>query len=185
MRVFETELGCTVEAVDPGFDDPIEAFGTLFYGGAANALRDLSPEQRAVMDPGLVQVAEQAARLSLLDYTAAMNVRAKLAERMGRFHARYDLLLSPALPIPAFKAGLEVPEGWYNERWPSWSPFTYPFNMTGQPAASVPCGFTRAGLPIGLQIVAARHRDTLVLQAAHAYQQARPLTDRRPALLDA
>ena len=57
--------------------------------------------------------------------------------------------------------------------------------MTGQPAASVPCGFTRAGLPIGLQIVAARHRDTLVLQAAHAYQQARPLTDRRPALLDA
>ena len=185
VHVFEAELGCVVETVDPGFDDPIEAFGTLFYGGAANALRDLSPQQRAVMDPGLVQVAEQAAGLSLLDYTAAMNVRADLTERMGRFHARYDLLLSPALPIPAFKAGLEVPEGWYNERWPSWSPFTYPFNMTGQPAASVPCGFTRAGLPIGLQIVAARHRDALVLQAAHAYQQARPLTDRRPALLDA
>jgi aspartyl-tRNA(Asn)/glutamyl-tRNA(Gln) amidotransferase subunit A len=88
---------------------------------------------------------------------------------MGGFHTRYDLLLTPTLPIPAFAAGREAPgEG----RWTSWTPFTYPFNLTQQPAASVPCGFTADGLPIGLQIVGPRHADATVLAAAHAYQQA-------------
>jgi aspartyl-tRNA(Asn)/glutamyl-tRNA(Gln) amidotransferase subunit A len=82
--------------------------------------------------------------------------------------------------LPAFEAGCEVPPGSRDERWPSWTPFTYPFNMTGQPALSVPCGFTSAGLPIGLQIVGPRYSDVLVLRAGHAFQNARPLTDRRP-----
>ncbi|MCH8504914.1 MAG: amidase, partial [Ectothiorhodospiraceae bacterium] len=182
VKVFE-ELGATVEQVDPGFTDPHDAFDILFYGGAANAMRDLGPEQRARMDPGLVEVAEWAEQLGLLDYLGAQNERAALIERMNLFHDSYDLLLTPSLPIPAFKAGLEVPEGWRSKRWPSWTPFTYPFNMTGQPAASVPCGFTDTGLPLGLHLVGGRHQDALVLRAAHAYQQARPLTDRRPPML--
>ena len=179
VRAFE-DLGATVEEHDPGFPNPAEAFDVLFYGGAANALRDIPGEKRALMDPGLVEVAEWASDLSLLDYLAAQNERMALMVHMSRFHEYYDLLVTPTLPIPAFKAGLEVPDGWPAKRWPSWTPFTYPFNMTGQPACSVPCGFTKAGLPIGLQIVGARHNDALVLRAAHAYQQARPLTDRRP-----
>lgn len=182
-KVFE-ELGARVEERDPGFADPLESFGRLFYGGAANALRDLDAAARRKMDPGLVEVAEEAAKLSVLDYLEAMNERSALIERMSLFHQDYDLLLTPSLPIPAFTAGLEVPEGWPSKRWPTWTPFTYPFNMTGQPACSVPCGFTEDGLPIGLQLVGARHCDDLVLRAAHAYQQARPLTDRRPSLLN-
>jgi aspartyl-tRNA(Asn)/glutamyl-tRNA(Gln) amidotransferase subunit A len=182
VRVFE-ELGARVELADPGFSDPVVSFGRLFYGGAANAMRDLDEEARSLMDPGLVTVAGQGAQMSALDYMAALNEQRLLTERMGRFHMRHDLLLTPALPIPAFEAGREAPEGWNTERWPSWTPFTYPFNMTGQPACSVPCGFTKSGLPIGLQIVGARHADTLVLRAAHAWQMARPLTDRRPPLL--
>jgi aspartyl-tRNA(Asn)/glutamyl-tRNA(Gln) amidotransferase subunit A len=169
--------------VDPGFSDPLESFNRLFYGGAANSMRDLGADERKLMDPSLVEVAEWGAKLSALDYMAAMNEQRQLTERMGRFHRRYDLLLTPALPIPAFTAGQEVPDGWHSPRWPTWTPFTYPFNMTGQPAASVPCGFTRAGLPIGLQIVGARHADALVLRAAHAYQLANPLTRLRPPLL--
>jgi aspartyl-tRNA(Asn)/glutamyl-tRNA(Gln) amidotransferase subunit A len=65
----------------------------------------------------------------------------------------------------------------------SWTPFTYPFNLTQQPAASVPCGFTSGGLPIGLQLVGAKYADDVVLRAAHAYQVAHPLTDRRPPAL--
>ena len=99
---------------------------------------------------------------------------------MGAFHERYDLLLTPTLPIPAFEAGVEVPAGWPGERWTSWTPFTYPFNMTQQPAASVPCGFTAAGLPVGLQIVGPRHADARVLVAAHAFQQATDWHLRRP-----
>lgn len=181
-KAFE-ELGATVEAVDPGFADPLESFSRLFYGGAANAMRDLGPEQRALMDPNLVEVAEWAEKLSALDYMAALNEQRSITERMGRFHGRYDLLLTPSLPIPAFGAGLEVPDGWPEKRWPTWTPFTYPFNMTGQPACSVPCGFTKAGLPAGLQIVGARHADAVVLRAAHAYQTAHSFTDRRPSML--
>lgn len=175
-----TDLGARVETVDPGFSDPREAFDRLFFGGAANALRDLDDDQLAMMDPALVESASAEHDRSALDYLAAMNRRAALTETMGRFHEQWDLLLTPALPIPAFAAGLEVPAGSRDPRWPGWTPFSYPFNLTGQPAISVPCGFTGQGLPIGLQLVGARHADALVLRAAHCYQQARPLTTHRP-----
>jgi aspartyl-tRNA(Asn)/glutamyl-tRNA(Gln) amidotransferase subunit A len=163
-----------------GYRDPVDAFEVLFYGGAANAMRDISAEDRKQMDPGLQEVAAWAEKLSLLDYMGAANVRAELIERTSLFHQQYDLLVTPTLPIPAFTKDREVPEDWPAERWPSWTPFTYPFNLTGQPAISVPCGFTDAGLPIGLQIVGARHQDGLVLRAAEAYQQAHDLTATRP-----
>ncbi|GAA6132027.1 amidase [Halopseudomonas sabulinigri] len=183
-RVFES-LGAEVVRVDPGFSDPLAAFGHLFYGGAANAIRDLGAKKRAVMDPELVKVAEKASRLSMLDYMGAVNESMALRERMAGFHQKYDLLLTPTLPITAFKTGREVPEDWPSTRWPTWTPFTYPFNMTGQPGLSVPCGFDSKGLPIGLQLVGARFNDALVLQAGYAYQQAAPLTDRRPQLFGA
>ncbi|WP_262026412.1 amidase [Blastopirellula sp. J2-11] len=175
------EAGAIVETCDPGFSDPLEAFNRLFYAGAANALRDIGPEDRAKMDPNLIHVAEWATGLTLLEFMQARNERAALIERMSKFHQKWDLLLTPTLPIPAFDAGLEVPQGWPHERWPTWTPFTYPFNMTGQPAISVPCGFTKSGLPIGLQIIGPRHADVSVIQAAHFYQQVRPLTSIRPA----
>lgn len=184
VRVFE-QLGAEVVRVDPGFSDPLAAFGHLFYGGAANAMRDLGPKKRELMDPALVSVAERAAKLSMLDYMGAVNESMALRERMANFHQKYDLLLTPTLPITAFKTGREVPEDWPHTRWPTWTPFTYPFNMTGQPGLSVPCGFDSQGLPIGLQLVGARFNDALVLRAGHAYQQTAPLTARRPPLFHA
>ena len=77
---------------------------------------------------------------------------------MGVFHGRYDLLVTPTLPITAFEAGSRS-AGAGHQRWTSWTPFTYPFNMTQQPAASVPCGLTSDGLPVGLQVVGPRHAD--------------------------
>jgi aspartyl-tRNA(Asn)/glutamyl-tRNA(Gln) amidotransferase subunit A len=180
-RVFSA-LGATVVEVDPSFSDPLGAFGHLFYGGAANAMRDLGAKKRELMDPELVKVAEKAARLSMLDYMASMNERMALCERMANFHQKYDLLLTPTLPITAFGTNREVPEDWPSTRWPTWTPFTYPFNMTGQPALSVPCGFCSEGLPIGLQIVGAKFDDARVLQAGYAYQREKPLTHKRPPL---
>lgn len=165
------ELGASVVEVDPSFSDPLGAFGHLFYSGAANALRDLGQRKRDLMDPQLVAVAEKAARLSMLEYLAANNERAVLSERMAQFHQKYDLLLTPTLPFTAFGINREVPEDWPSTRWPTWTPFTYPFNMTGQPALSVPCGFCSQGLPIALQLVGARFNDSVVLRAGHAYQQ--------------
>jgi aspartyl-tRNA(Asn)/glutamyl-tRNA(Gln) amidotransferase subunit A len=95
---------------------------------------------------------------------------------MNLFHRDYDLLLTPTLPVPAFDAGREVPQTPDNKRWTDWTPLTYPFNLTGQPAASIPCGFTKAGLPVGLQIVGPRFADALVLRAARAFETAHPIT---------
>ena len=119
------DLGADIVNQDPGFDDPLEAFNRLFYGGAANALRDIGPDQRKQMDPGLIEVAEWAEGLSMLDYLEASNERAALIEKTSLFHERWDLLVTPALPIEAFEAGREVPEGWPHERWPTWTPFSY------------------------------------------------------------
>lgn len=85
---------------------------------------------------------------------------------MAFFFGRYDLLLTPTIPVPPFDAGREVPAGWPHERWMSWTPFTYPFNLTQQPAISIPVGRTAAGLPVGLQVVGPRHSDDLVLAVA-------------------
>jgi aspartyl-tRNA(Asn)/glutamyl-tRNA(Gln) amidotransferase subunit A len=104
--------------------------------------------------------------------------RGRLMETMNRFHGKYDLLLTPTMPRPAIEAGRDVPHGMTTRggplAWLDWSPYSYPFNLTQQPAASCPCGFTQAGLPVGLQIVAPKMRDDLVLRASRAFERARP-----------
>ncbi|WP_433151693.1 amidase [Actinomadura nitritigenes] len=169
-----TELGAKVEQADPGFADPVADFEVLWFAGAAKVVEHLAPEQRARLDPGLREICEQGARYSAVEYLTATARRMELGRIMGLFHDRYDLLLTPTMPIAAFEAGREVPPGSPSPRWTSWTPFTYPFNMTQQPAASLPCGFTSDGLPIGLQVVGARHADALVMAACRAYERARP-----------
>ncbi|WP_406722785.1 amidase [Streptomyces althioticus] len=164
-------LGAYVEETDPDLADPVEAFHTLWFAGAARVTQALGREQRERLDPGLREICREGGRLSALDYLAAVDVRMDLGRRMGRFHDAYDLLVTPTLPVTAFEAGAEVPRGSGHRRWTGWTPFTYPFNMTQQPAASVPVGLAD-GLPVGLQLVAARHRDDVVLRAAHALYEA-------------
>jgi aspartyl-tRNA(Asn)/glutamyl-tRNA(Gln) amidotransferase subunit A len=166
------DLGAEVTEEDPGFADPVQAFHVLWFAGAAKAVEHLPPDRQALLDPGLREVAEEGRSLSALDYLEATAQRMALGSAMGRFHERFDLLVTPTLPIPAFAAGTEVPPGWPAPRWTSWTPFTYPFNLTQQPAVSVPCGRTADGLPIGVQIVGPRHSDRRVLAAAKAYQDA-------------
>jgi aspartyl-tRNA(Asn)/glutamyl-tRNA(Gln) amidotransferase subunit A len=170
------ELGASVEEVDPGFADPIEILMTIWSAGAALALRSAGADERARMDPGLVAVAEQGERVAASAYVEALlSQRNALAHRMAQFHARFDLLLTPTLPLPAFSVGRNTPEhGAYGEDWTRWTPFTYPFNITQQPAVSLPCGLTGAGLPAGLQLVGGFGRDALVLRAAAAFESLRP-----------
>jgi aspartyl-tRNA(Asn)/glutamyl-tRNA(Gln) amidotransferase subunit A len=168
------ELGAHVEALDPGFADPREAFDVLWSAGAAAAMPGLGDPPESVLDPGLAEMAAFGRSRSLLEYLAASKRRDELGILMSRFHQEWDLLLTPTLPLAAFEAGREVPGDSPDPRWPGWTPFTYPFNLTQQPAASVPCGFTAAGLPVGLQIVGPRHGDARVLRAARAYEAAHP-----------
>ena len=170
------EMGAVVEEVDPGFDDPIETLMTIWSAGAALALSSADTAARGRMDPGLVAVAEAGERVSGAGYVdALLNQRNALALRMARFHERFDLLLTPTLPLPAFAVGRNTPEhGAYGDDWTRWTPFTYPFNITQAPAISLPCGLTQAGLPAGLQLVGGFGQDQRVLRAAAAFERARP-----------
>ena len=173
-RVFEA-LGATVEAADPGFADPVELIRTLWTAVAATIIDAVPAADRAKLDPDLVRIAEHGRRYSLADYLSAYQARAELAIVMARFLSAYDLLLTPQMPLVAFEASRVSPaDGRYGGDWLEWSPYTFPFNLTQQPAASVPCGFAADGLPIGLQIVGRRGDDALVLRAARAFERAEP-----------
>jgi aspartyl-tRNA(Asn)/glutamyl-tRNA(Gln) amidotransferase subunit A len=176
------DLGAEVEEVAAPFPDPSDCFRTHFFAGVSHACRAIPEDRRRLMDPGILRAIESGAKVTLTDYMAAADQRAALGRTMRLFHERYDLLLTPTLAVPAFAVNRVAPEGYDQRDWLSWTPFTYPFNLTGQPAASVPCGFTSTGLPVGLQIVGPMYGDADVLKAASAYQAAHSLTDRHPAL---
>jgi len=177
------DLGAHVELADPGFADCVQDFHILWFTAVAKTVERLTPRERELMEPALREAVSQGERGSALDYLTATATRMAMGATMGTFHEHYDLLLTPTVPITPFVAGEEVPIGWHSQRWTSWTPFTYPFNMTQQPAASVPCGWTSTGLPIGLQVVGPRHADDRVLAACAAYEQVQRWTHRRPPLL--
>ncbi len=172
-RVF-ADLGAEVETVDPGFDDPGLAWLTLWWAGAAKAMSIYSAEERRRLDPGIEDAAQKGMRLTILDYLGADQVRSGLSVHMARFYRRHDLLLTPSVAVPALKVGELLSDPETQKEWIEWAPFSYPFNLTRQPAASVPCGRSKAGLPIGLQIVGRMWDDALVLRAARAYERAAP-----------
>lgn len=168
------DAGLHIEEADPGFADPKPAFDILWSTGAAKWLDTFPAGSENKVDPGLRKVWEFGKTFSASDYLGANAERAALGILMGEFHTRYDVLITPTLPIPAFEAGHEVPPGSGLSGWPDWTPFTYPFNMTQQPAISVPAGRTSSGLPVGLQIVGPRHSDDLVLAVAKLLEEVRP-----------
>ncbi len=174
--------GAEVTEVDPGFADPLEAFNVLWFSGAAKVLEGYGEAVDDRVDAGLRRTAAAGSAYTVSDYLDATAVRAELGLLMGRFHAQYDVLVTPTLPLAAFPVGQDVPDGWPSPEWTSWTPYTYPFNLTQQPALSVPCGLTSAGLPVGLQIVGPRHADALVLRVGQAYQAATDWHLRQPSV---
>ena len=164
--------GAKVEIVDLPMHDAVDAVGVLWPVGNAHGLRSLSTAQRALLDPGLLAMAAAAEGMSALSYLAAVSARERVQIRMNKLFAKFDLLVTPTMPMPAFPVGRPAPEP--ADEGVAWSAFTYPFNLTMQPAASAPCGFTSAGLPVGLQIVGQRFADALVLRAARAYERVAP-----------
>jgi aspartyl-tRNA(Asn)/glutamyl-tRNA(Gln) amidotransferase subunit A len=172
-RRFET-LGADVEEVGALFASPRDALFTLWAAGEAALLRTFPAERRHLVDPGLLETVAAGERIMAADWVAADLVRTALGRRMAEFHRRYDILLTPTMPVPALPAGRDLNDAAQERHWIDWSPFSYPFNMTRQPAASLCCGLTSAGLPIGLQIVGPLYCDDRVLRAARAFEETQP-----------
>ncbi len=182
-RVFE-ELGCKVEEVDPGWGDPTAMEHCLFAVTITAMWGDYVERWGDRMDPGLVAIIEHGRTYSAVDYCKASAQRLAYYDKVRAFFERYDLLLTPTLSVAAFPAERLIPEHWAQHPWDwlRWAGFSFPFNLTWLPAATCPCGFTPAGLPVGLQIVAGRHHDLRVLRASRAFEQARPWALHRPPL---
>ncbi len=174
------DQGAVVEEADPPVGQAEDLIRPLWWSAARNIVSSVPEEDQDKLDPGFRRIAEAGWRFTAADYIAATVGRSALFQAMLGFHRRYDLLVSPAMPLAAFTAGLEAPPGGgYGDDWIEWSPYTYAFNLTGQPAASVPCGLTGEGLPAGAQIVGPRGADGLVLRAARVIEQALPMPDWR------
>ncbi len=178
------EFGCRVERADPGISDPKEAWATIFCGGIAARLAPFLPERKADIEPGLLEMIEWVQSWPPTRFIQAFFDRMAFWDGMRKFFSRYDLLLTPTVACPPLPVGIDNPPeiaGTSIGRY-GWIPFTYPFNLTGQPASSVPCGFTKDGLPVGLQIVGRRFDEATLLRASAAFEAAEPWLDTHPTV---
>jgi len=183
VGVFSRDLGCDVEEADPGWDDPYDTFwGTVVNDTDLVGMRRMAAELGDRMTPHLREML--AREWTAEDLTNAVVGRKALCNRMWRFMSRYDLLLTPTLAVPPFEVGIQGPDIIDGREVDPlyWLSFTFPLNLTGQPAATVPAGFTDDGLPVGLQIVGRHLDDALVLRASAAFEAASPWRDAWPPL---
>lgn len=183
VRRFD-DLGATVEEIEAPLPDARQAFRTYFATGVSHGLRAYSADQIALLDPGLAQMVEEGRRVTRLQFLEAYDFQIQISRAARLFHERFDILVTPTAAVAPFAVGRIAPEG-YDNHWLNWAPFTYPFNMSGQPALSLPCGYTAEGLPVGLQIVGPMYGDGIVLRTARALEATGdPFRPRHPDCAD-
>ena len=175
-------LGCHVEVVNPGWEDCEEIFRTIVAAQFYAHWSDQLPAQEAELDPTFVKFIRKGGAVTTREYVLAMERARAYWHEAQTFLARFDLLLTPTTAVAPFPVGQPGPREIAGQAISvlGWMPFTFPFNLTGQPAASVPAGLTDDGLPVGLQIVGRRNADRTVLAASAAYEAACPWKERRP-----
>jgi aspartyl-tRNA(Asn)/glutamyl-tRNA(Gln) amidotransferase subunit A len=204
---YSPRLGCRAPLVDPEVDDlvkeailllqdagaaiagdspdwpvdPLEPFKVFWETACRSTVDATDPARRGLLDPVIIRSAKAGAGTSLPAYLAASAQRLDLAAASKRFFNRYHVLVGPVMPVPAYAVDRNVPNGFADEDW-SWCPYTYPWNMTGQPAASVPIGFTTQGLPVGVQLIGRMGGEADLLRAARAIELRRPMHLRRAAM---
>jgi len=182
LRAFR-DIGWEVEEANPGFPDPFDIFTTTVRAENYVVVGDLLSRHPDLLDPGMRAFAQVSAGITALDYLRANQERARLCVQLAAFFDKYDLLVTPTLPVPpiAINARLKEVAG-RKVHIIGWLVFTYPFNLTGNPAASIPCGWTADGLPIGMQIIGRRFADALVLQASAAFEERQPWAQHKPKI---
>ncbi len=169
------DQGAIVEEVETVLEsDPADLWAAEFYAGIGTRLRGVLEGHRALLDPAVADVLDVALAQEMRAYYESVFARYALRDRMVAFFTTYDVLLSPTLPISSLEAGRNIPEGLDDRSLVSWVFYTYPFNLTGQPAASVCAGLASDGMPVGLQIVGRGLGEADVLRAAAAIERAQP-----------
>jgi aspartyl-tRNA(Asn)/glutamyl-tRNA(Gln) amidotransferase subunit A len=179
---FAAAIGTELQEVAPAWGPDGPELGRAFWSAHMTRLARFLPEWEAKMDPGLVACIRSGDQVTMAGYQAARERKMDYVAAINAFFEDWDFLITPSVSVPAFPAERLMPEHWPQHEWDwlSWAEFSYPFNMSWNPAASLPCGFTADGLPVGLQIVGRRFDDLGVLQASALFEAALPWADRRP-----
>jgi aspartyl-tRNA(Asn)/glutamyl-tRNA(Gln) amidotransferase subunit A len=184
VTAFETELGWRVEQVATPWGPKGPELARFFWPAHYSRYADRVPEFRDRMDPGFLACMKAGLHITLAEYLKMKVVKLAYCAEIHHFFEDWDFLLTPSVSVAAFPATQLQPDHWPQHPWDwlSWAEFSYPFNLAQNPAASVPCGFTSAGLPVGLQIVGRRCDDLGVLQMSAAFEAVRPWASRRPPI---
>ena len=180
-----SNAGALVETVSLDWPDPYDCWNIYFYGGIAGSCGPRLADEGDQLDPGLRELVEEGVKLTGGEFARAALDRFAYWQQVVSLYDSYDLLVTPGTAVPPFPVGHDnaPPMPGQEPRPLLWTPFTYPFNLTGQPAAVVPCGFTASGLPLSLQVVGRRYDDAGVLRACRAFEQVAPWADRWPELV--
>ncbi len=170
--------------IELDWESPFETFNTLWTGGRGVAYGSALHEQMDQLDPGFATLIERSKTIGLADYLNAQKERAAFANKVHALFAEVDLLVMPTLPVQPFAADRQSPEGQpegdSGVEWARWTPFTWPFNLTGNPAATIPCGMTSQGLPVGMQVIGRRYAEGDVLQFCAAFEELLPWAQHLP-----
>jgi aspartyl-tRNA(Asn)/glutamyl-tRNA(Gln) amidotransferase subunit A len=169
-----TDAGATVDEVAPDLPDTSAVFARVWGAVLARLVATLPEDRRALLDPGIREVADRLGGMSAIAFMDAEALRAAAGHVMARLHQRIDLLLCPTVPAGPPPADAPTTDP-VQALWREWAPWTFTFNLTRQPAITMPLGFSPGGMPRSVQLAAAQYRDDLVLRAARVLELAEPV----------
>lgn len=178
------KAGVRIEPIELPFAGALELQQAHWEAGAAWLVSQVPEDRQSLLDPGLQDAALRGSKRHLPEYYRAMVMRQKLGEAMQAKLSTVDVVLTPTLPILAFPAGLLAPPGAASQEWLEWNPYTYPFNLTRQPAISIPAGWSAEGLPVGLQLATTLYEDDFLMSVACLMEKALHVEQRRPTLVN-
>jgi aspartyl-tRNA(Asn)/glutamyl-tRNA(Gln) amidotransferase subunit A len=175
-----------VEVVGTVLDwpDPIDVFDALWVA-RGSLYRGLSTEERALLDPGYARLIDRSAAITVDSHLRSLQARAAFGRKVAESFRDIDLVVTPMVPVEPFAANADGPADMDPTApvpWARWTPFSYPFNLTGQPAASLPCGWSPSGLPVGLQVIGRRFEEDTVLQFCAAWEKHFRWRQRKPTV---
>lgn len=168
-------IGCKIERIDQLFDkDPVDLWTAEFYAGVGIRLRSFVEKQRDLLDPAVAEVLQDALSQDMRSYYEKVFGRYAFRDSVRKLFEKYDIILSPVLPVTSLDVGVNIPSHLTDRNLVSWVYYTYPFNLTGQPAGTVSAGIAADGMPVGLHIIGRALGEFDVVRLGAAYERIKP-----------
>ena len=161
-------------------NNPADIFKTMWFTGAANLSKKINKEELFKIDKNFLHFIDEGNKVSVFDFLAAEAKRAENASYLSYLFEKYDVLIGPTMPVLPFDCDDIIPKNYESKDLFSWTPFTYPFNLTKHPSSTINCGFSSSGLPVGIQVVAPHYEDKRCFLISAYLEKVFSLTNKWP-----